>query len=255
MVPCLNERLLEGSEEECMMMSDLVCLTTSSYWSLAHLLKIQKGISSARSDDTKSLKGVVLDWITPRDQPLRPLLSRSIKTNRGYHHPTTGALLCPAGLDWTNQELNIPFRVCYLMLSHHHRTSAKLASGEIVVRGDQWPLLVYAKQEFNPEEPWDGLFRSELLVWVRMHPSSLFLLTTFPQAFKHIFTSPSSVEKEVKATRSGNARIHGMVHVMRASLAYITTQVCPLFMHIKSTLTINSIWLASLCFVVILGLL
>jgi hypothetical protein len=25
MVPRLNERLLEGSEEECMMMSDLVC--------------------------------------------------------------------------------------------------------------------------------------------------------------------------------------------------------------------------------------
>jgi hypothetical protein len=48
----------------------------------------------------------------------------------------------------------------------------------MVVRGDQWPLLVYAKQMFDPVEPWDGLFRSELLVWVRSHlfPSSL--LTT-----------------------------------------------------------------------------
>ena len=57
------------------------------------------------------------------------------------------------------------------MLSCHRRTCVKLASGEMVVRGDQWPLLVYAKQEFNPEEPWDGLLRSELLVWVRMPPS------------------------------------------------------------------------------------
>jgi len=45
------------------------------------------------------------------------------------------------------------------------------------------------------------------------------------QAYKHIFTSPSSVEKEVKATRSGNARIHGMTRVTPASLAYIATQV------------------------------
>jgi hypothetical protein len=26
--------------------------------------------------------------------------------------------------------------------------------------------MLYAKQQFDPEEPWDGLFRSELLVWV-----------------------------------------------------------------------------------------
>jgi hypothetical protein len=128
------------------------------------------------------------------------------------------------------------------MLSRHYRTSAKLASGEIIVRGDQWPLLVYAKQRFNPEEPWDGLFRSELLVWVRTH----FLFTTFLQAFKHIFTSPSSVEKEVKAMRSGNARIHGMTCVMRASLAYIATQVCLVFKYITSMLTSNSSF-ASLC--------
>jgi hypothetical protein len=67
-------------------------------------MKIQKGISSARSDDTKSLKGVVLDWITPRDAPLVPHLSRNVKASRGFHHPVTGALLCPAGLDWNDAE-------------------------------------------------------------------------------------------------------------------------------------------------------
>jgi hypothetical protein len=44
------------------------------------------------------------------------------------------------------------------------------------------------------------------------------------KAFKYIFTSPSSVEKEPKATRSGNARIHGMTKVTAASIAYISTQ-------------------------------
>jgi hypothetical protein len=48
----------------------------------------------------------------------------------------------------------------------------------------------------------------------------------FYQAFKHVFTSPSSVDDdEPKATRSGNARIHNMTSVTTASLAYIATQV------------------------------
>ncbi|KAG6904280.1 hypothetical protein DXG01_011193 [Tephrocybe rancida] len=45
------------------------------------------------------------------------------------------------------------------------------------------------------------------------------------QTFKHIFTSLSSVEKENKATWSGNARIHSMVSVTRASITYVATQV------------------------------
>lgn len=49
------------------------------------------------------------------------------------------------------------------------------------------------------------------------------------QTFKHIFTSPSSVDKEAKATRSGNARIHGMTRVTPASLAYVATQVSSVF--------------------------
>lgn len=50
-------------------------------------------------------------------------------------------------------------------------------------------------------------------------------IIAFLQAFKHIFTSPSSVDKEPKATRSGNARIHGMNQVTAASIAYVATQV------------------------------
>jgi hypothetical protein len=46
------------------------------------------------------------------------------------------------------------------------------------------------------------------------------------KAYKHVFTSPSSVDNAAKATRSGNARIHGMIHVTPASIAYIATQVC-----------------------------
>jgi hypothetical protein len=53
----------------------------------------------------------------------------------------------------------------------------------------------------------------------------------FNKAYKHIFTSPSSVGKEPRATRLGNARIHDMTHVTRASIAYIVTQVCMSVLH------------------------
>ncbi|KAF8224596.1 hypothetical protein L208DRAFT_1310503, partial [Tricholoma matsutake] len=182
MVPHLLECLMEASNEECMAVAEL----------------IQKGISSARSDDTKSLKGVVLEWISPLSIPVHPPLSRNVKTNRGYHHPTTGALLCPAGLDWNNVDVH-----------------EKLSNGEMPVHGDQWLMLVYADQEHDSKNPWEGLFRSCILVW----------------AFKHIFTSPSLVEKEVKVTRSGNAHIHGMTWVTTASLAYVAMQVCEELAH------------------------
>lgn len=45
------------------------------------------------------------------------------------------------------------------------------------------------------------------------------------KAFRHVFTSPSSVDKEPKATRAGNARLHGMTNVTAASIAYVATQV------------------------------
>ena len=66
--------------------------------------QLQRGVSGARSDDTRSLKGPVLDWITPRGQLLNPPLSRNIKLDRGFHHDRTGLLLCPVGMDWADPE-------------------------------------------------------------------------------------------------------------------------------------------------------
>jgi hypothetical protein len=43
----------------------------------------------------------------------------------------------------------------------------QLRNGEMTVPGDQWPLLLYAGGEYDPEDPWKGLFRSSILVSVR----------------------------------------------------------------------------------------
>ena len=94
------------------------------------------------------------------------------------------------------------------------------------ISGDQWPIFLYHGYNYDQDDPWNGLLRSSILVAVRhvQHGSNI---TDFAllQAFKHIFTSPSSVDQEPKATRSGNARIHGMKQVTTASIAYIATQV------------------------------
>ncbi|KAH6913576.1 hypothetical protein BKA70DRAFT_1370033 [Coprinopsis sp. MPI-PUGE-AT-0042] len=179
--PTLEERLCTGSEQELYHIADM----------------ITKGASSARSDDTKSLKSVIVDWITPPHGALLPPLQRNIKTDRGFYHNRTGELLCPVNLDWNDPQIR-----------------EQLRSGNIIPTIDQWPRFLYQNHTFNEQDPWEGLFRGGLLI------------SNFAQAFKHVFTSPSSVNsKEPRATRSCNARIHGMESVTIASIAYIASQV------------------------------
>ncbi|KAG2046382.1 hypothetical protein BDR06DRAFT_985610 [Suillus hirtellus] len=106
-------------------------------------------------------------------QPLILPLAQNIKSDCGFNHEVTGTLLCLAGLDWSNPV-----------------TKQSLKRGEIAVRGDQWPMFLYAGY-----------------------------------GFKHVFTSLSSMDKEPKAMRSRNAYLHGMKSVTKASLAYIAMQI------------------------------
>ncbi|KAF8835988.1 hypothetical protein BDN67DRAFT_992258 [Paxillus ammoniavirescens] len=171
MVPGLKHRLMDLLEEEVMTFADLV----------------QKGANGARADNTKGMKAAIIDWITPKGQSLNSHIPCNVKSGHGFNHDHTGALLCPAGLDWANTE-----------------TRAKLVNSQIQVAGDQWPVMLYANYTYDPEDPWNGLLHSRLLV----------------SAFKHIFTSPSSVNQEPKATRSRNACIHGMHCITKALVAY-----------------------------------
>ncbi|KAG2034594.1 hypothetical protein BDR03DRAFT_935218 [Suillus americanus] len=152
--PSLLECLMAGEEEDVIHVGELV------------------------SDNTKTLKSAILEWLS----------------DCGFNHEVTGALLCPADLDWSNPD---------------PQTKQGLKSGRIVVHGDQWPMFLYSGHIYDPEAPWQGLLRSEILVC----------------GFKYVLTSPSSMEKDPKATHSGNAYLHGMKLVTKGSLAYIATQV------------------------------
>ena len=50
----------------------------------------------------------------------------------------------------------------------------KLANGEIQVAGDQWPVFLYADYTYDPEDPWNGLLCSALLVSVSPNVALVF---------------------------------------------------------------------------------
>ncbi|KIM57567.1 hypothetical protein SCLCIDRAFT_130259 [Scleroderma citrinum Foug A] len=41
-----------------------------------------------------------------------------------------------------------------------------LMNSQIQVAGDQWPVFLYANYTYDPEDPWNGLLQSGLLVSV-----------------------------------------------------------------------------------------
>ena len=56
-----------------------------------------------------------------------------------------------------------PFRLILLGLMFP-RVKENLRSGEYMVPGDQWPMLLYKNYIYDPEDPWKGLLRSAILV-------------------------------------------------------------------------------------------
>ena len=130
---------------------------------------------AARADDTKSLKSAIVDWIIPVGGCLNPPLSRNVKTDRGFFHERTGALLCPATLDWNNASyVQRLFGVSTLLMTIlPFSIKIGLKSGEIAVNGDTWPTFLYRDHRFSEDDPWSGLFEGEILVQVRLFKFSL----------------------------------------------------------------------------------
>ncbi|KAF9455727.1 hypothetical protein BDZ94DRAFT_1179339 [Collybia nuda] len=125
-IPSLEEHLMTSSLEEIRFIGEL----------------IQKGVSCARSDDTKSLKSAIIDWIAPPGQSISPTISQNVKRDHGFYHKIMGSLLCPAGLNWSDEE-----------------TKKSLRDSECTIAGDQWPLLLYKDSTYDPKNPWHGSFK------------------------------------------------------------------------------------------------
>jgi hypothetical protein len=74
---------------------------------------------------------------------------------------------------WTGQALSNLLFCDVSVLLIVFRIKEKLRSGEMVVSGDQWPIFLYHGYSYDPDDPWNGLFRCGLLVKVGHHAKRL----------------------------------------------------------------------------------
>ena len=98
----LEDCILGGNDKEVQAITDLVdltleCCLADSLMQCKITSKIQRGSSGMRSDDTKSLKGTIVDWITLKGEVLIPHLDWNVKHDGGFYHNHTSFLLCPMG--------------------------------------------------------------------------------------------------------------------------------------------------------------
>ncbi|KAG2359933.1 hypothetical protein BDR07DRAFT_1291092, partial [Suillus spraguei] len=131
---------------------------------------LKKGADAAHGDDTSCLKDLVAIWINQAFRP-SPLIQPDDKHSHSFVNNICGRLLCPAEWDWGQNR--VKDGICNRM-------------SECIVSENSWPLFLYKNYNVMHGNLEAGLFKSRLLV----------------QAFKAIFTSPSSV-KEAEGNGDG----------------------------------------------------
>ncbi|KAG1771730.1 hypothetical protein EDD22DRAFT_947741 [Suillus occidentalis] len=187
--------------------------TDMDYDDYTHMLKL--GADSARGDDTSKLKVLVAEWVNREFKP-DPLIDADDKHSRGFTSDACGKLLCPAELDWSNPVV---------------RAGIRDRSDGHIVTDLSFPTFLYDKYTINLDDLEEGLFKSKVLL----------------QAYKAVFTSPSSakdiegdgdgidvIQNNRRAKRSAFggvkvkkhvAQIIQMKKVTPRSIAYIACQV------------------------------
>ncbi|KAG0693933.1 hypothetical protein DFH29DRAFT_1006793 [Suillus ampliporus] len=144
--------------------------------------KLRQGADGARGDDTLKLKTIVADWVNRKLKP-NPPVDPDDKNCHGFVNDACGRLLCPTELDWNNPIVRAGIR--------------DRADGYVVTEMS-WPAFLYEKYTADLDNLEEGLFKSTLLL----------------QAFKAVFTSPSSA-KEVTGEGDGANVIENNRHARR----------------------------------------
>ncbi|KAG2753872.1 hypothetical protein P692DRAFT_201705103 [Suillus brevipes Sb2] len=134
------------------------------------LFRLRQGADAARGDDTSKLKTLVSEWVNREFKPDYPV-DPDDKHSRGFTNDACGKLLCPSELDWNNPAVKAGIR--------------DRADGYLVTELS-FPTFVYEKYTTNPDDLEAGLFKSKILL----------------QAYKAVFTSPSSA-KDVEGDGDG----------------------------------------------------
>ncbi|KAG2087598.1 hypothetical protein BD769DRAFT_1372951, partial [Suillus cothurnatus] len=122
---------------------------------------LNKGADGARADDTTRLKVTVASWLMQLTPSPSPVIQGQNKMGRGFNNDSTGRLICPVDYDWND-----------LHIRDYHP--------DYRVTAYSWPAFLYKDEQYDPQNPTNGLFKGHLLL----------------KTFKYIFTSPTSAEME-----------------------------------------------------------
>ncbi|KAG2121538.1 hypothetical protein BD769DRAFT_1671405 [Suillus cothurnatus] len=192
------------------------------------LKQLKRGADATQGDDTSTLKDLIAAWINQDFHP-PSLLKSDDKHARGFVHDICGMLLCPSEWDWGDN--------CV-------RAGIRDRMSDYIVSENSWPLFLYENYTVKLDNLEHGLFKSKILV----------------QAFKTVFTSPSSakeadkdgdradiLENNRRARRQLNqvkvktcvASIINMRKVTSRSLAYVVCQVRFALSNISSWCTVD----------------
>ncbi|KAF8148267.1 hypothetical protein B0H34DRAFT_737596 [Crassisporium funariophilum] len=165
---------------------------------LAKLLN--EAVTAARGADISSLREAGLEYVALEEanEILLPKIRHGAdkKTTRGYNHPVLARLLCP---------------VKYLpeFDAEPEEFRKKLLRNQVKVLSGDYPTLLYASHDIDPDDPESGLLRSRVLLRV----------------FKHIFTAPTSAKEDIAApkktkTKKTQAQLNNMKTVTPGSIVY-----------------------------------
>ena len=195
MIPHLAERLTEASEEEIMVMANLVSrLMASASSTLYSHLEAPEGYIQCKIRRYKKFKRRCFGLDNSKGRPSASPPLQECQNEQGLPSSRYRSASLPRWLRLGGSRVSVFDPLLSYSSSTLFRVRAKLSSGELVVCGDQWPILMYANQEYDPEDPWNGLLRSRLLVWVRFClPLALLVITESWAGRRTSMSSPHPV--------------------------------------------------------------
>ncbi|KAH9022880.1 hypothetical protein EDB85DRAFT_2151490 [Lactarius pseudohatsudake] len=153
-------------------------------------LKLDKAIDlgrkQARRVDINGIRGTIGQWPCIDWQPGFPAGKHLL----GFHHPTSGRLLCPVTLDWADDKVR-----------------EDLCRSTQDVGAADYPAFLWPQDIFTRSDFFKGFLRGPVLL----------------AAYRYIFISPSAAKETDRSTRGGNLSLHGVTFVTYESVAYAAT--------------------------------
>ena len=137
-------------------------LTCTHHLSLHCMLQqIDRGRRESRRTDISGIRNHIGQWPSLNWQNFP-----RHRHDMGFRNKETGAYLCPADKDWSDPEyVTMTFLILNLMVCSVHTT---LRDGLVAPGACDIPRLCWAGNTPNPEDYFDGFFRSLIIVLVSL---------------------------------------------------------------------------------------